>query len=563
MPDKVNVFFVDDSPVRYLQLGDLVDELNKKAGNDGDLRFVPNPIVAKAESFAGRVHRMDTFVDIWRKRDVERAHTPLIDYREELQQVFACGQWAESFASRVSKRRSSHGQVLEHRSRSLVVLDMQLQPDINSSESAAQLQNAIKSEDNPFLLSNQERELATKLAQGVFEAQSRDPANALASTFLGLFVAVDVPVVLTTTNAVANDIRDVFPEGLQHMVKVKAFPDQNLDARTEEAVTRAVDVIKRSIKILVDESGGIWEWLYGPDPGPGRVWNPNRLPSELTAAEWKELRDAIRIECPPDDDLGPNFAHHAEGGGQYGRDGRDAYDEELLRVKDAVARRHRQYAGLFTGLELHRWRDMLRGNEGGLLPWETPPFRALAQFDDTGEDLSCVFRLLHQQTMAIPLHHDNGACYLVDNLVTFGWKPNCLWFNACALAQGLYKLAERFTFALRDHPDNLGSTDGLIKWDARYEPTPETDHVVIEVRQYLIKTNENPGSGAYGKTVLVPCSLPSMNPEEGRVFSRHMPDIYNCISRAGEFNLIRDSDPGQTFIGRCTVPIVVENANGK
>ena len=160
--------------------------------------------------------------------------------------------------------------------------------------------------------------------------------------------------------------------------------------------------------------------------------------SHWRPGEWRELRSQAMDVC---EDVDHAFsAHHLHHGGH---DEKRIVEEENLQTK---LREHLAATGIrgVRRLPDHTWGKV----DGNVPAWDQPPIRAIAQFDGDGADLTAVLNLLKEDVK----NFDN-----IDiNLTFYDLEEGYLWFNACSLAKGLYKLAKGFVGETKDSEFEIG-----------------------------------------------------------------------------------------------------------
>lgn len=164
--------------------------------------------------------------------------------------------------------------------------------------------------------------------------------------------------------------------------------------------------------------------------------------SQWALDNWRELRNKardthqnlIKDQVMDNDD----WCHHLPCGGHPSSDS-DFIATATKRLRDAIS----EILPAASHLPDHCWKQKQEGLPG----WELPPIRALGQIDRAGKDLSVVIFLL-EKAVRESLHRiELNIQYHLGKSTSpqlYPFEHDYLWFNASALARGLYELAHGF-----------------------------------------------------------------------------------------------------------------------
>ena len=536
---QVHVFFVDDDPMRYMQLGDFVKVLNDAEEHSGGPRFIGQPLVNASNTFAGNVWSLDNYVDkIWSKHDPDKGWSPIENFANEIQELFCSPTWARDFVERVFR--------CENDTRALVILDVQLQKKGGEfGEGVMRLWKAVEQRKDSFSrLSVEQINAAKKLAELMYNAQSNDQSRELSLAIFALLITAKVPVILCTTQASLGKIGENIPPKL---LREFLFLEHQPGGTTEEEVKEELEKHRTVVK---NHGSRVWAWLYG---AADSLWRLHKRPSTIDIQEWQSMRSSVRKQCAlvaKEHKTRPAFAHHADGGGQPSADGR--YDAALRDLSEVIGKNPQYGRLLANGNHISRWPDhdhvAVADSRSGTKPWDVPPLRALCQFMH-GNDLQTVFRLLHEETVAqLKWHRPEVQCYLVDCLLTTKWCniSSCLWFNASALAQGLFLAADNFARALKDHID--APSKGIIEWKIREDGKKDEKNGrqwVVEIREYVLENQR-------GAVMLKPIALPERQfGEDMTQNSDKMTVAYGYLRNAGIVHFAKPVDHDEKTVVQC------------
>lgn len=209
------------------------------------------------------------------------------------------------------------------------------------------------------------------------------------------------------------------------------------------------------------------DWQHPPDGSPTRI-------SQLTAREWRDLRQNARLLCCQ---LCREFSllnhagwlHHCADGGNPTRDAAAAraHVDALQRLQGALAQKHT----FVSTLPLSSWTIKEQdAGAGAEMTWDKVPVRALGQFTSAGNDIDTVLWLLELSSRRLSQSANNlDVALTFSNQLTAvaNWSGTpYLWFNAPALCEGLWQLAHDF-FKLAAGTGKTVSNgfEAQVRWD--------------------------------------------------------------------------------------------------
>jgi hypothetical protein len=155
-------------------------------------------------------------------------------------------------------------------------------------------------------------------------------------------------------------------------------------------------------------------------------------------------------------------------------------------------------------------------------PWDQPPLRALAQFDDGGHDLTAAFYLVSQDVQGLMA---GSPVQFASNLM----KPqdvqyDYLWFNVSALLYGLYTLAQTFRDQINKFIEEKGNplpvpcVGGALYWEIAETQHANTIELCIHVYQTLFGWSVGPaGDETQPCLVKTPYPLPASREAQKKV----------------------------------------------
>lgn len=210
----------------------------------------------------------------------------------------------------------------------------------------------------------------------------------------------------------------------------------------------------------------------------------------LSRPNWSTLRTSLFETC---DRLGLDssvghalWAHHLPGGGED-----NAWPPGDPRTKEWIKELRSTAGHVLTELwsaadaedTINRWPDYywygLYSSETNYLdrPWLMPPVRALASFDEAGQDLTKLIHLLDNETSKIAEIQCDSAVISLEH--------DYLWFNALVLADGLYQLAACLSGEVRKRKKQ-SCTGAIVRWYFE-ESSDDNGNTVFNIRvwQYL------------------------------------------------------------------------------
>ena len=241
---------------------------------------------------------------------------------------------------------------------------------------------------------------------------------------------------------------------------------------------------------------------------------------------WKALRKKALAACKKladaEDITHPFWAHHLPHGGDAWSD-----EERVERLTNYLCDELNSVLPVMK-LPRHRWESEDSTKYG----WQRPSIRALSQFDSNGKDLTAIFQMIWKKAANISNIMDINILFLPGYQLTHDY----LWFNACALAQGLYELAESFAQEVKKqkHNDKPWDWRGHISW--LISETTENEKLGLHVQIYQTFIAWNREDKKHPCLLTKRCRLPQISTEQGSVLS-----VYNFFRRAGvNFNIESD-----------------------
>lgn len=247
----------------------------------------------------------------------------------------------------------------------------------------------------------------------------------------------------------------------------------------------------------------VWDEVHGHNPAaalpPELLEWFGRTLTTVGPARWR----AFRLWADKWDGSGPERIHHWP----YGGAGRSAAtpDEKQAAIRTSREAAQRELGVLLPAesngrpryREFH-WPPFPVDDRAGEPGWQFPPLRALAQPDEMAGDLHlCMWHLEHaiRQRFRSPAA---GVEMALDFVPTFPIKRDYLWFNAPALAEGLYLLATGFLGEVRKiagHDPN-GPAHPFVGFAQPYA------HLVGRLR-FEFREVDGPADGGPGLVVVV------------------------------------------------------------
>lgn len=243
--------------------------------------------------------------------------------------------------------------------------------------------------------------------------------------------------------------------------------------------------------------------------------------TELEFGIWKALRKKALEICNElaitENIHHPFWAHHLPFGGNAWSD--------RNRIESLTDSLRHGLNSVFPVMKLPRY--CWKSKYG----WQHPPIRALSQFDSGGKDLSVIFRMVQKKAAKIPNFSDLNMVFLSGYTLTHDY----LWFNICALAQGLYNLAESFAHEVKKWKNNKSlDWKGCISWSISEITEKERLGLHVLIYQTFIAWNEKDEKHPY--LLIEPYSLPHNSSAQKSVLS-----AYDSFRRAGvNFNIESD-----------------------
>ncbi|MFQ6113619.1 MAG: hypothetical protein ACE5NG_05960, partial [bacterium] len=194
-----------------------------------------------------------------------------------------------------------------------------------------------------------------------------------------------------------------------------------------------------------------------------KAHQPKRA-SEWSFETWRALRNKAKDICYELGNSGighSKWAHHLPFGGHYWTNPGDKN-----KVEPFTKRLRNELEMVSPDVEKlpdHYWEAVKTEDIPG---WDRPPIRALAQFDGDGKDLTAMLHLLQQDINLRPEIQLN-ILFPPRGQTEYPLKHDFLWFNACALARGLYTLAESFAHEVAKRNAGQQAVEGFPKWHWR------------------------------------------------------------------------------------------------
>jgi len=197
-------------------------------------------------------------------------------------------------------------------------------------------------------------------------------------------------------------------------------PSEKMAKRAHETIEEAEETLARNISDL-EKCASLWRY-----------------------EEWRELRSESSRVCKnfaPKGKAHKFSAHHLTHGG---------YDKkEVVQQENLIGQLRKRLLG--TGVSGIRrlpddtWLEV----DSVERAWDRPPVRAIAQFDDGGKDLTAILNLVERDVRRKYNNFNLNIKLINENL-----KHDYLWFNASALAMGLFKLSKSFFGEVKDFSIN-------------------------------------------------------------------------------------------------------------
>lgn len=276
-----------------------------------------------------------------------------------------------------------------------------------------------------------------------------------------------------------------------------------------------------------------------------KAHQPKRA-SEWSLETWRVLRKKAREVCSK---LGENgvghseWAHHLPCGGSLWSNPGDS--KNIKPFTQSLRAGLKTISPDVEKLPDHCWENIPNEDIPG---WDRPPIRALAQIDGMGKDLTAILYMLEQD-----IHSISGIKLSIlfpprEREEEYPLKHDFLWFNGCALANGLHTLAKSFAHEVwkvndgqPEGPDfpNWQWT-GRIFWHVGESFEDETLGLHIQIHQDLTGWNRQRDKER-PSFVTKPFPLPA--PSEAK---KKVHDAYELFRQAGAD--IQHQSDGSLFV---------------